>query len=475
MALTMTKYIQTLLILAFSLITLAACSPPSIVSQNFSNQQSNLSMQNVNLDAFPNDPTFWQGDTQTVWDRLQHVPLQQLQASVTKTTDPTTIAWINLAIISKQYSVDTMQLTTQLMAWRAANPSHPGNALFPSNSTLTSLQTMPRPKHIALLLPLQGQLGNSGQTVRDGLLNAYYSSGNTANQAISFYDTSTSTPIAALYQQAITEGADTVIGPLTKPEVQALASQGNFPVTTLALNYTDSWGSLPSNFYEFGLSPQDESQQMADRARQAGLSRTIIIAPSDEWGQRVVKAVVDRWKTLGGSITDTFYFTNDTDLNAGIANLLHVNAQADRKKMQAHDSKNVLEQQRRQDFDVVFLFAPPQMARQIVPLLRYYYVNTIPIYATSIVYSGTPAPQKDIDLNGVIFCDTPWTLQMGGTNHPDRLYAVGRDAYFISTQIPRLKMLANFPLYGATGALTLTPQQKIYRRLAWTQIHDGNA
>ena len=37
--------------------------------------------------------------------------------------------------------------------------------------------------------------------------------------------------------------------------------------------------------------------------------------------------------------------------------------------------KLILEQQRRQDFDVIFLLTQPERAREIVPLLKYYYAE----------------------------------------------------------------------------------------------------
>jgi outer membrane PBP1 activator LpoA protein len=247
-------------------------------------------------------------------------------------------------------------------------------------------------------------------------------------------------------------------------------------VPTLALNYTEVWfGSLPTNFYEFGLSPLDEAKQLAEKAWQAGHKRAIIIAPQDEWGQRVTKTLVANWNALGGSVTETFYFTDKMDLNQSIAHLLHANMSNDRNK-----AKMASEQQRRQDFDTIFLLASPQSARQIVPLLKYYYADKTPIFSTSVIYSGSPEPQRDSDLNGVTFSDTPWTLQMAnsagssdGDSRFNRLYAVGRDAYLLSNQMARFSKLPNFPIYGATGALTLTPQQQIYRRLAWVQMHNG--
>jgi outer membrane PBP1 activator LpoA protein len=302
-----------------------------------------------------------------------------------------------------------------------------------------------------------------GQAVRDGFLNAYYKhlAKTGQPQTLSFYDTSQKTDIIALYQEAINKGADIVIGPLTKENVQQMTRDGHFSVPTIALNYTDIWlGSLPNNLYQFGLSPLDETKQVADKAWETGHSRALIIAPQTEWGQHTAKSFMTRWQSHGGIVTDTFYFSNPSNFMQDIARLLHVNPTSE---------------QRRQDFDVIFLLAPPENARQIVPLLKYYYVdNSIPIYSTSIVYSGTPSPEKDTDLNGVLFNDIPWVLHPTTDAQNNRLYAVGLDVYFISHELQRFTLLPQFPAYMATGALSLNSQKQFYRRLPWAQIHDGH-
>ncbi len=464
--------IRHIIILMLGTLLLTSCeTTQNLFNQGGSTQQAQEAP--VNLQGFPNDPAFWQGNTSTVWNKLQHVPLPELQSAAAHSTDPNITAWLNLAIVSKQYSTNTNQLVTQLIAWRTANPSHPANALFPNNGMLSRLQNTSAPRHIALLLPLQGGLGSSGQAVRDGFLSAYYASPAQHQQTVSFLDTTQNQNVQALYQEAIAQGADSVVGPLTKENVQQLVGQGKFPAPTLALNYTDVWfGSLPQNFYEFGLSPTDEAKQLAEKSWQTGHKQALLIAPDDAWGQRVVKSLTANWQSLGGSVTDTFYFNNQTDLNAGIAQLLHANPNNNR------DEKIPAQKRRRQDFDIIFLLAPPQTARQIVPLLKYYYAANVPIYATSVVYSGSPSSQ-DSDLNGVTFADMPWTLQTANPSpiksdsKSGRLYALGRDAYMLSNQFNRLSILPNFPIYGATGALTLTSQQQIYRRLAWVQMRNG--
>lgn len=465
-------FLKLLCFIIVGVSTLSSCSTtPSFFSGGTPSIQSTEAPPS--LDSLAENSPLWQKDSMTIWNRLQHTPPQTLQSI--RSANPTIAGWIKLALISKTNSNNTAELVKQLQAWRAENPSHPGNSIFPNNSSLTRLYNIQPPQHVALLLPLQGHFGKQGKMVRDGFLNAYYSNSARTHitQAISFYDTSQTQNIYALYQKALSEGADFIVGPLTKEEVQTFISQGSFSRPTLALNYTDIWlGSLPANFYEFGLSPIDEAQQVADKAREDGHSRAIIIASQTDWGKRVVGTLSSRWQADGGSIQDTLYVSPQENVNQVVSQLFHFNPNMKKDITQQQNGQN-LAQQGRRDFDVIFLLTPPQQARQIVPLIKYYYVNKVAIYSTSIIYSGSPSAQ-DVDLNGVIFADTPWTVFSSGGQSVSRLYAVGRDAYTLSHELPRMLELPNFPIYGATGALTLNSQHQIYRRLPWTTIRDGH-
>ena len=468
----MTKKLLVLFFLAFGLVQLSGCSSSSITS-GFQSAFTRTTPADVRAVSIADNSDLWRGDTGTIWYKVQHTSLPKLQIALAQSKDATAAGWLKLAIISKQYGTNKSDLIPQLIAWRGANPSHPANSLFPDNTTLTTLLNTPLPKHIALLLPLTGSFATQGQAIRDGFLSAYYESlaKQNTSQTISFLDTNKNPNISALYDEALAKGADIVIGPLLKNNVQALSQRGQFPVPTIELNYTDAWGALSTNLYQFGLSPQDEAEQAAEKASQEGLRHAIVIAPQDEWGQRVSKTLISRWQSLGGSVTDTLYYSPSADLSQDIPRLLHINPKEDHAKNRENNNKKQLEQQRRQDFDVIFLLAPPETARQIVPLLKYYYVTKIPIYSTSVIYSGSPSPQKDIDLNGVFFCDIPWLLSRHSGN---RLYAVGRDSYVLTRELPVLMAMPNFPIYAATGALTLTSKHQIYRRLPWAQIYEGH-
>lgn len=330
-----------------------------------------------------------------------------------------------------------------------------------------------RPTQLAVLLPESGAYASPASSVRAGILYAKQQdhAGNRVN--IRFYNTETANSIATTYDQAVKEGADFVIGPLTKENVTQLLGSASIAVPTLALNYTDA--RRPARFYEIGLMPEDEIEQMLVEARKKGLSRAILIAPQSSFGTRLTKPLVSHWQTKGGQLVDTLYFTPQTNFSEAIPRLLHVDVAHDKALMKQGDrNKAVLENQRRHDFDVIFLVTKPREARTILPLLRYFFVTDTPIYAPSSVYAE-PDPISDVDLNGVFVCDIPGSMASERTprqpNH--RLYALGQDAYLISQSIYQLEQSPSFTLPGETGELSLSSKKQIRREVSCGVMRNG--
>jgi outer membrane PBP1 activator LpoA protein len=414
------------------------------------------------------------------WQLLQEQTLPALADHASTTNNPSVLAWDKLAIISKKYSRDSQALSTALTKWLLTYPTHPAHILIPSLATIEALSQQPRPQHIALLLPTHGLFARATQAIHSGFLQAYYK--NKTNlpitQMISFYDTSptNTTNIVSLYQQAIAAGAEVIVGPLNKDQINALQQYNNFTVPVLALNYTTIAisNSLPTNFYEFGLSPEDEAQQLAAIAHHSGLHQAVIIAINNHWGHRLAIALTEAWQQNNAIIRNKLYLEPTADFTTAITQLLHIEPTLDHT-VTGTKNNTALSQQ---DVDVIFLFAPSAMGQQIVPLLKFYYGTTIPIYASSAIYSGKPNPSSDSDLNTVLFTELPWLIYLA--KQPampnisyDRLYAVGYDAYLLSNNLTRLKNLANFPIYGATGRLSMQ-QQQIRQKLTLVSMQNGH-
>ena len=108
---------------------------------------------------------------------------------------------------------------------RATGRPAPAPAMLPSGA----------PRTVALLLPLTGRHRAIGTAVRDGFVAACLADPADVRPRVTIYDTAASGVVAS-YQQAVTAGAQFIVGPLMKDELLVLVAGGQFPVPTLALN-----------------------------------------------------------------------------------------------------------------------------------------------------------------------------------------------------------------------------------------------
>lgn len=447
--------------------------------------------QRIKLEPLLTNPMAQQQNHRQIWNSLQRLSNNTLQSMSIEQGSGELAGWLSLTYIAKQYSSDPKQLVQALSQWQQQYPQHPGNSMLPASINHAAQALPPAAQQIALLLPLHGRLEGPGKAIRDGFMAAYYQAAKqNKHLTIRVYDTTQSQNMKSLYQQAVSNGADLVIGPLNKENAQQLADSAKFSVPTLLLNYVNDRAPA-TNLYQFGLSPQDEARQAANKAWRDGHRDAIVIAPEGDWGQSIATAFAQRWQQLGGKVVAKFPYQGKQDLAASIKQLMNVDQSNSREQhLQSVLAKKVkFIPRRRQDADMIFLAAVPNNARQIKPMLSFYYASNIPIYATSLIYSGIPSARTDRDLNGIIFCDMPWVFKNGGQvqknhqtlarlwpqqlNRYTRLYAFGMDAFKLSNQLGRMTLLPEFGLASATGTLYLNPQRKILRELQWAQIKAG--
>jgi outer membrane PBP1 activator LpoA protein len=434
--------------------------------------------ERIKLERLLPDDLSRSNNKRALWLSLTNLPTEELDTLTLESPKGSILqGWMKLANISRKYNNRPQMMLTQLEQWQYEYPNHPGITLLPESLEEMRSRLYPPPKQIALLLPLTGILAGPGLAIKEGFLAAYEASGASQFTKVKFYDTNIMT-VATLYEQAYAEGAEYIIGPLTKNDSSIIASLPH-PVPTLLLN--DVHSPLNSNAYQFGLSPTLEARQVAARARKNGLSRALIITPSGAWGDEVSRAFVDQWGASGGQIIDTLHYQPEGNLNQSIRGLLHIDASETRARQIKQLLGRSIEAtpRRRQDFDMIFLVAYPSSARQIKPLLNYYYAGDMPIYATSSVYAGSINTMKDRDLNGIIFSDIPWvfTHNLGNQNWPEqlnsynRLYALGMDSFALSTGLNQLLL---FPAINShDGVLYLGPNHQISRILTFGQFRQG--
>ena len=134
---------------------------------------------------------------------------------------------------------------------------------------------------------------------------------------------------------------------------------------------------------------------------------------------------------------------------------------------------------------MIFLAGTHRAARGIVPALKFHHAGNLPVYATSHVFSGNLDSNSDKDLEGVIFCDLPWTLisvnaykTSFNTTWKDqraytRLFALGIDAYNIVQNLKYLQSREYARFSGETGNISMDENQRLHRELLWAQFKNG--
>lgn len=438
--------------------------------------------ERIRLEQLLTDNTSQMDNRRILWLTLIGIQQEHLSLLIEESkNDSMLLGWLELALISHQYRDNSKSLLAALDQWQMKFHNHPANHILPNPLDSVANKLVAQPKQIALLLPLSGPLAGPGTSVQDGFRAAVKANKVLHKPKIKVYDTAKGN-ILEIYQQAIIEGAEFIVGPLTKNQVASISAI-HHPVPTLLLN--DSEAAVEDNSYLFGLSPTHEAIQVALKAHNKGYNKALVIAPSNEWGHEVTKAFSQEWQANGGQIADTFLYAANDDLNKKIRDFLQITHSQEREKQIKQQLGYHLQTviSRRQDFDMIFLLAYPSKARQIIPLLKYYYAGNMPVYATSSVYGGNANALKDKDLDGVIFCDMPWVFshQMGSRNWPEqfnsynRLYALGMDSYALATQLNQLLL---FPADGnkdQNGIFYLQSTQQVARVLEWGQFRQGLA
>ncbi|USQ13747.1 penicillin-binding protein activator [Legionella lytica] len=414
-----------------------------------------------------------------LWVTITHLSQAELDNAMTTAVQSEMQGWLQLAQIARKYRDNSKSLLAALDHWQTQFNNHPANNILPNPLDSIANKMVDQPKQVALLLPLSGALQGPGTAIRDGFIAAQKNNPAGAAIRIKDYDTSKG-DVVSLYQSAIADGANYIVGPLTKAQVAAVAALPH-PVPTLLLN--DAATNVQENSYSLSLSPAYEAQQVAIRAHSKGYHRALIIAPGNEWGNEITNAFTKQWQKKGGQVAGTLLYGAKDDLNKKMKDFLHITNSQQREKqikeLLGYSIQSVVS--RRQDFDMIFLLAYPSKARQIMPLLNYYYAADVPVYATASVYGGNANPLKDKDLDGIIFCDIPWVFghQMRARNWPEqfnsynRLYALGKDSYALATQLNHLMLFPADESLSGDGILYLKPSQQVARVLEWGQFKQG--
>ena len=448
-------------------------------------------LEQLKLTKYLSSPEIIEDNSRKVWEIFELIPKSELEDLRLVVPDKL-LSWLELALINQTYKYQPKKLENTIDGWAQRYQNHDAYDSITKELINKSAQFAQRPSKIGLLLPLTGQYKKSSVAVRDGFLAAWYLD-RQEKAAIEIYNANSSN-IIEIYQKALKDGVDYIVGPLEKEAINQLYGGTNASIKILALNRQDLKNdqSGNKNLFQFGLSPEDEARQVAEIAISDGHKHVLVLTPDTHWGNRLADAFVKHWLELGGEVSKhTRFINNTTDFSSPVKELLNI----DKSEQRARDLRNKLKikihsiERRRQDVDFIFTAAIPEDARQLIPQLRFHYADNLPVYSTSHIFTGIIDSAKDIDLNDVIFIDMPWILDTKRQlsiiqdalnrnwsqekSEYRRLYALGIDAYNLIPNINRLNHEENSFMIGETGDLTIVRDNIIKRNLQKAKFIEG--
>ena len=397
----------------------------------------------LSLDALPEHQA-------RLWTLISGQPRAVLVEMRGESADPVAQGWIDLALAAS-YADNKSRNVEQ---WRTAYPDHPVTTSLLAQIVQSATVENPPvplaayPAKIGLLLPLDNPMfQDAAQAVKAGFMAAI------GTQAeVKVYSTGNAEAAVLAYQQAITDGVQFVVGPLTREETTALVSQ-TLTVPVLFLNLPDTEVKPIDNLYYFGLSVEGEVRQLSTYLRAQGVQTALVVTESTPLGRRMELTFVEHWRSVGGNVTAQLVIPEAVDKLGEI-----------RGEARGHAA------------DIIFLAAGVDQARKVRPYLD----AAIPTYGTSHVYDGTPKSDQNLGLEAVHFVDMPWmvtpertdfsTYERTGNINQSRFYALGLDAARV------LPILLSHPqpesqlLEGATGSIMLGNNGILQRKLPMVQF-----
>ncbi len=441
---------------------------------------------------FASTNTQQQQNYQSLWNSFQTLTDEELE-TLPQTAPDALRGWVDLASLYRTYRFDPKKFNFAIDSWVQRYPGHPAlTAIVPDLQRKTE-QYVQRPANIGLLLPLSNQFKKAATAIRDGFLAAWYFDKQGQGESnVSIYDAN-SLNIMEVYQQAVSDGVEYVVGPLEKEAVKTLLEQESLAVPVLALNRADNVSEQGNDkLIQFGLAPEEEARQVAEVALSDGHTLALVVTPDNNWGRRIAESFTQRWVEIGGAVLEQVHFSSDLkDYATPVKEVLNVDS-SEARIAQLRGKLNLRidsRERRRQDADFIFTAALPGDARQLLPQVRFYHAGDVPIYSTSHIFTGIYDRTRDSDMNDVIFVDMPWILDTRrqlsliqdslnrnwaqDRSNFRRLYALGIDAYRLIPELNRLRVEQDAVLSGETGDLQLATDNIIKRKLRRARFING--
>ncbi|MCY4128702.1 MAG: penicillin-binding protein activator [Gammaproteobacteria bacterium] len=433
------------------------------------------------------DPTRQSRLNTQLWDLLIGMPSQRLVEMQYQTDDPDLIGWIEIAGLFND-SLSVGAWLASIEDWVDKRPQHESVEWLLSQTQ----QTSPGPKRIAILLPQSGSdaYAQAARGIRDGWLLAYMVDKGRAKQntlpEFTFYDT-VGKDREQLILDAFEDGADHVVGPLSKDAVNSIQATRTYPGSILMLNAPTTFGSSrPGSVRYLAWTIEDEAFKMAQSLSKRNHVRCVVIYGNEPWMIRARAEfelnIASPTRVISVNRINEFdQLTEDIGATIGI--------EESERRHEGIESivQFPLEFQPRmnQEINSIVAFIDSSQLEAVLESLRFHADRPLDIYVTDSAVRG-----KLTELaNGVQFTTDTWRIfnsEFANTvneyfdSNPNMasFYAMGIDAYRFSNLWSQVKVAKTIAGHGSryrlepTGNFRRLPYWGVVRNRTLTPLSD---
>ncbi|MGN1357674.1 MAG: penicillin-binding protein activator [Succinivibrionaceae bacterium] len=345
-------------------------------------------------------------------------------------------------------------------AWLKEYPDHPAKLLIGSQISTASdgkpvkFDSSANISHVAVIMPFSGKLATYGNAFRYGVMMAQRERSLTSS--IRYYDSNVP-DVDNLYKQAVAEGAQFVVGPLTKENVSKVLA-GGIQVPTLAINSFDNIAT--DNAYFFALTPEKEGGQAAIKIRADGHYMPLLLVPATEKGDRIISGFQKQWFNFGGNSSNLII---------------------KRFKTKADASSAITQAMSNNEIDAVYLCGSALEVSMMKTQIQVTYPGKREYYITNNSNPGSLKASVTKKMKGIQIGDMPWLLEDSNLKTAIRenldvsninvliFFALGYDSISI---IPDISSMATggYPVSGLTGTISIDREGRVNSEVNWVPI-----